>query len=175
MVPAAIRRSAARSSPSSSPPATPPRVVPERYELTVPPNSLLDQSDLDAIAATAKAQKLTQEEAQQAVANYQADLTAQTDAFRRELEADPTIGGAHLATTQRDVARALDAFAPATTPDGQAARAFLNKTGLGNQVHLVRVLARIGKALGEDTPIAQAVSRGAQPKTIEELFYGPQA
>lgn len=152
-------------------PAAPERVVPEHYELAVPANSGLDAGDLEAVRNMAREHKLTQDEAVEALNAYASTLTSQSNAFRQELEADREIGGANLADTQRHVARALDQFVPATTPEGQALRTFLNKSGLGNNLHLARAFARIGKAMGEDTPIG-AAGRQPQPTVdIASLLY----
>jgi hypothetical protein len=155
-------------------PAPVARVVPESYTLTLQQNTVLDQSDVAEISAMAKQQGLTNDEAQAALVAYEQSLRDQSARFRTELEADTELGGAHLANTQRDVLRALDKLVPAATAEGQALRSFLNKSGLGNQPHLVRLLARAGKAMGEDTPVLTSVPRGESPKDIVELFYGKQ-
>jgi hypothetical protein len=152
----------------------PARVVPESYTLSLPQNTVLDQSDVAEISAMAKQQGLTNDEAQAALGAYEQSLRDQSTKFRSELEADTELGGAHLAQTQRDVLRALDKLVPASTAEGQALRTFLNKSGLGNQAHLVRLLARAGKAMGEDTPVLTSVPRGETQKDIVELFYGKQ-
>jgi hypothetical protein len=149
-------------------------VVPESYTLTLPQNTVLDASDVAEIAALAKAQQLTQAEAEAALTAYEQSLREQSGKFRAELEADTEVGGANLATAQRDAQRALDKFVPATTPEGASLRQFLTKSGLGNSLHLVRLLARAGRAMGEDTPVLTAVDRGAPQRDIVELFYGKQ-
>jgi hypothetical protein len=152
----------------------PPRVVPERYELALAQGSVLDAGDIAEVSRIARDQQLTQDEAVMALRSYESALVEQSTKFRAELEADPTIGGAQLVHTQRDAQRALDTFSPASTPEGAALRQFLNKSGLTNSVHLVRLLAAAGRAMGEDRPIAQAPARGTTTPDLVELFYGKQ-
>ena len=146
-------------------------MVPESYTLSLSQGSVLDDADVADVARMAKAEQLTQEEASAALAAYEQQLLDQGTRFRTELEADSELGGANLATTQRDVKRALDTLVPETTAEGQATRAFLHKSGLGNQVHLLRLLSRAGKAMGEDRPIA-APATSTKPIDMVELFYG---
>jgi hypothetical protein len=161
----------AQAGTQQAPTETPARVIPESYALSLSQGSVLDQADVADVVALAKQQQFTQEEAQAALAAYEQQLLEQGTKFRTELEADAELGGAHLATTQRDVKRALDTLVPETTAEGKAVRAFLHKSGLGNQVHLLRVLARAGKAMGEDRPVAAPAST-TKPIDFVDLFYG---
>jgi hypothetical protein len=73
--------------------------------------------------------------------------------------------------------RVLDRFLPATDPDGQRLRSPLNKTGYGTFRPLVRFLARIGQAMGEDQPGGGGSSRGAAPPSrsqADRLFGDAQ-
>ena len=68
----------------------------------------------------------------------------------RALAAHPEVGGAHLEATRAHANRALDRFLPVNTPEGQQFRAAMEKNGLSDWVPLVALLARAGKAMGED-------------------------
>jgi hypothetical protein len=150
-------------------------VVPESYTLSLPQGSVLDQGDIDEIAALAKREQYTNEEAQAALAAYEKSLLEQGTRYRTELEADSELGGSNLAHTQRDVKRALDLLVPENTTEGKALRTFLHKSGLGNHAGLLRVLARAGKAMGEDRPLASAATTQNPPVDMVELFYGKAA
>jgi hypothetical protein len=152
-------------------------VVPDTYELTRRQGSVLDQRDVDEfIAEVARQQQLTADEAQSAFAAYEQSLLDQSAKLQAQLVADAEVGGAHLANTQRDVKRLIDRFVPETTPEGQELRGFLHKSGLGNAVPLVRLLARIGKEMAEDRPVPADMPRGSITPGMVELFYGkPQA
>jgi hypothetical protein len=149
-------------------------VVPERYELTLPESGLLEASDLEPLAAMAKAKGLTNEQAQAAVNEYAQSLAAQSQTFRTALDAHPEVGGAQLAAAQTHALRALDRFLPATSAEGQQLRTALNKTGYGTYAPMVLLLARIGKAMGEDTAVIPNTSRQSAPDIVE-LFYGKQS
>lgn len=151
--------------------------MPDSYELTRRQGSVLDQRDIDEfVAEVAKKQSLTADEAQSAFAAYEQSLLDQSARLQAQLVADGEVGGAHLEQTQRDVKRLIDRFVPETTLEGQELRGFLHKSGLGNAVPLVRLLARIGKGLAEDRPVPADLPRGSITPSMVELFYGkPQA
>jgi hypothetical protein len=153
----------------------PTRVVPEQYTLTLQQGTILEASDVADVAAMAKEQQLTQAEAEAALVAYEQSLRDQSTKFRSELEADTTLGGANLAHTQRNVLRALDALAPSTTPEGAGLRKFLDKSGLGNSLHIVRLLDKVGRGMGEDRPILTSAPQGSSPVDMVELFYGKQS
>ena len=142
------------------------------YALTLPDGSTLDATDIDAITAIAKEQKWTNEAAQAALTQMSTDLAAQSARFRTELEADTEIGGANLERAQLDATRALDRFLPATTEEGKQLRVAMNKSGYGNYRPLVKLLARIGKAMGEDQPGAGGggAGGGARRSHADVLF-----
>jgi hypothetical protein len=139
--------------------APPTATVPERYELRLPEQSLLDQSDIDVVANLAKTKGWTNEQAQAALTEMHTTLSEQATRFRAELDADPEVGGAHLEQAQMFALRALDRFFPASEEDGKAFRHVMNKSGWGNNRLLVKFLSRIGKAMSEDQPGSGATGR----------------
>lgn len=140
-------------------PAAASPVVPARYELTLPERSVLDQADVDRVTALAKEKQWSNEQAQAALDEMAEGLSTQHTTLRRELEADGEVGGAHLERAQLLATRVLDRFLPASHPLGQRFRLDLNKSGHGNYLPLVTLLARIGKAMSEDQPGAGAQGR----------------
>lgn len=166
---------------TGTPPATvqPAAVVtaPERYELRLPEAGPLDQSDIDAVAALAKTHAWTNEQAQATLDEMASSLTAQSTRFRSELDADPEVGGARLEAAQLQAQRVLDRFLPANTEQGQRLRSTLNKTGYGNFLPFVTLLARLGQAMGEDQPHSGGSSRAFSPPTrsqADRLFGDAQ-
>jgi hypothetical protein len=150
--------------------------VPERYELTIPQGSTLDQVDVDAITAIAKENKWSNEAAQAALQRMSEDLSAQSTRFLTELQADTEIGGANLERAQLDAKRALDKFLPANTPEGQTFRTAMNKSGYGNYAPFVKLLSRIGKAMGEDSPGAGgAGAGGGARRSHADVMFGDTA
>lgn len=144
-------------------------------KLTVPEGAedLVSQAQLDYFAEVAKASKWSPEDAQAELTAHvdreKARITAQSERWATETKADTEVGGDNLSTTQRNVKAALDRFLPETEPDGKLFRTALNAGGYGNWRPFVKLLNRIGKAMGEDSPI---VGKGAGgEKSIEDTLY----
>lgn len=164
--------------PPADPPAAPAApVIPEKYDLKLPDGAHLDASAIEAVSAQAKALKLTNEQAQallteqdKAVAQYaakqQAEWAEQGQKWVAEIKADPEIGGA---TFDASISKAKQAVEKFGTP---AFREALESTGLGNHPEVVRVFARIGRAMSEDKLVTGAGSSGAQRDPASVLYGG---
>jgi hypothetical protein len=160
---------------SDAPPATPP-ATPPAIKLELPNDSKLAQSDIDRIAATARERGLSQEqatalltEADTAARGFEGRLLESVKAKHTEwvaaVAADPELGGAKLETTKALAQRTVDKFM------SQSLRDELKTTGYGDHPELVRFLAKVGAALGEDTP--PAGDKPAQRnKAPEDVLYG---
>jgi hypothetical protein len=155
--------------PPDPPPAEPARVVPAEYTLTIPEG--YDADDAQAVAALAKEHQWTNEEAQAALDASHGYVQKERDRIHARLQADPEVGGEHLAQAQQAALRVLDRFLPATEPAGAEFRKFLNKTGYGNAPELVRLLSRIGHAMGEDSIVARDKTQSPAVDPLK-LFYG---
>lgn len=168
----------AAADPATAPAATPaaaavtPPAVPDKYELTLPSESALDQTDIDALATLAKTKGWTNEQAQAALTEMHSHASEQASRFLSTLQAHSEVGGAQLELAQANAVRALDRFLPSSTPEGQELRAALNKSGYGNYAPLVVLLSRIGKAMGEDRPIGTPSSTSTVPRSHAEVLYG---
>lgn len=150
-----------------------PAGAPEKYALTVPAGSetWLDTTDVQALEVSARAKGWTNEQAQAAI-DQQADARAAMSAqFRTETEADPIYGGDHLTETQRLATLALDKVRPAGTPAGDGIRRLLAKTGYGNHLQVVSMLADLGKLMAEDKP-AGGGGGGAKHRDAATVLYG---
>lgn len=166
---------AAQAAPAENPPApaAQPPAAPETYELTLPEGGVLDQSDIDQIAAIAKAKGWTNDQAQAALTDYAENLRVQSERFLTETTAHPEIGGERLAVAQEHARRALDRFLPTTTSEGIALREALDKSGYGNYAPLVLLFSRIGKAMAEDRGLNTA-SAGVpgQRRSAADVLFG---
>ncbi|HVJ30661.1 MAG TPA: hypothetical protein VNA66_10165 [Gammaproteobacteria bacterium] len=120
------------------------------YELEAPKDAIVDDADLEKIAAVAKEKGWSNEQAQAALEEYDGALKAQSKEFLKELKADKELGGKKLEETQRLSNLALDTIMPADEPGGEELRSLLKKSGYGNNTLIVRFLSKIGKMLGED-------------------------
>jgi uncharacterized membrane-anchored protein YjiN (DUF445 family) len=153
-----------------------------KYELKASENSLLDQAKIDEVVAYAKANGLTNEQAQGLLNKEEALLksfvTAQEDAqaeafaktteeWKQQSMADKEIGGPDFNKNVEVAHRAMKAFGNETLTK------YLNESGLGNHPDVVRMFMRIGKAMSEDK-IISSNAHGGQSKSLEEIFYGKQ-
>lgn len=156
--------------------------VPEKYELKIAKDSLVDESELAEIAEEAKALKLSQEDAQKLVERRSADRAKYMDSarakladtvqgWRESLAKDAEIGGKGGSEYDANIARARLAINKFGTPELKKA---LNETGYGNHPEVVRFMIRVGKALKEDSFHTDSKhDKGGDP-TEERLnkFYG---
>lgn len=152
------------------------KVVPEKYELKLPEGSLIAAERLEKISQIAKEKGLSNDEAQallqtehEAVDTYakrqSQEFLAVQGRWLDETKADPEVGGAKLAES---VAYAEAAVAKFGDPELKEA---LNATGLGNHKHLVRMLARIGKAMAPDTLKRPSGNPPGEKKSHAERLY----
>jgi hypothetical protein len=153
---------------------------PVTYALTVPQGAedLVSAEQLDYFKDVAKASKWSNEDAQAEVdahvAREQARITALSNRWADETKADPEVGGEKLVVTQKNITAVLDRFLPASEPDGKILRTALNAGGYGNWRPFVRLMARIGKAMGEDSP-GLGKGTGAEQSTEDVLYDHPSS
>lgn len=151
-------------------------VVPEKYDLKLPEGSSLDQKVVDQVSQFAKEKGLTNEQAQavlndksESVKAFHESAKAQLEAKRSEwLEAvktDPELGGDKTAEHVELAKRFIDRFGSSKL------KADLNLTGFGNHPEVVRMFAKLGKAMGEDKIVVDGQPL-IQRKTAEEVLYG---
>lgn len=158
--------------------------VPDAYELTPPEG--FDTLDADTVAAATPVFKelgLSNDQAQKLIpvaGEFAKKIVAQRDEQlmgtildqRKEwletAKADPEIGGANWDATLGSAAKALDQLG---FPKGSDLRVSLDESGYGNHPELIRLLSKVGKAIGEDGDFGRAAITNA-PKTDAELFYG---
>jgi hypothetical protein len=140
--------------PKDEPKGTPPPGQPLQLKPPVGVNA--DDPGFVKFKQFAEAKKLSQEQAQEALDLYAAQLSdasakakqswAQMKAdWAKASRADPEIGGERLPVVLASAKRAIDKYG---TP---ALRDALQTSGLGNHPEIVRFFARVGKTLSEDT------------------------
>lgn len=124
-------------------------------EIKLPEGVQADPESIKAFAAVAKEHGLTSEVASKLAAwnvqRLEGESKAQREAWakqgeawRGELQKDPDFGGANLAESETAVRRAWARFGDAATASE------LDAMGLGNHPGLVKLMARIGRAIKED-------------------------
>lgn len=152
------------------------KVVPEKYELKLPENSLLDQSHVEDVAAYAKENGLSQEQAQkilereaETVSDYQQTLREKMDEasqlWKQQVVEDKELGGQNFNKNVELAHRALSEFG------SEKLKEMLEKTGFGNHPEIVRLFSKIGAARAEGTFINPKANSGST-KTMEDVFYG---
>lgn len=144
-----------------------------KFDLKLGKDSPLNETHVEKIVALAKAQGLSQEQAQ-ALLDRESDLMSEfKEAQVEQLESakaqwltqvqkDPEISGKENAEFAK---RVVDRFG------SDEFKKAVNESGLGNHPELVRVFVRIGKAMADDKlvqPGAQAVGK----RSMEDIFYG---
>jgi hypothetical protein len=169
---------ATEQKPNAEAPAAQKTIVPEKYDLKLPEGSQLDGSVVERIAAEAKQQGLSNEQAQailerenKAVATFvegqKSQMQVKVEAWKNEVQVDKELGGNELPKNLEHAKRVVDKYA------SPAFKQILNETGLGNHPELVRVFARIGKEMAEDSLVLPGTS-GTGKQSIEERLWGSQ-
>lgn len=167
--------------PVETPPVTPPPAAPEgqepqapeTYTLTLPDKSLLLDDDLGRVKEEAKALGLTNAQAQKYLEHRSqlvADAAARADREEADLRADPVLGGPQFDATVKSVTTAMEwLFADAN--DLKAVRGVFDAFGLGNNKTLVKGLARLGKALAEDSAVRLGGPPRPERKDTKDVMY----
>lgn len=150
--------------------------VPEKYEFKVPEGFTLDPAAVSAFEPVAKELGLGQEQAQKLVDLYAQQQAASQKAiadgwaktqqgWREELTADKEFGGTAFNATQNQANSVLSKYA------SKDEIKLINDMGLGNFPPLVKVLARVGKAIGEDALVI-GKTNPTRERSIAERLYG---
>lgn len=152
--------------------------APEVYaDFTMPEGVTFDAEVGDDLKAFAKQAGLSQEQAQ-AVADMGVKLMTRAQqqnetlmgevrsAWADDTRKDPDIGGDKLTAT---IAAGNKALAKYGTP---ALRELLTESGLGNHPEFVRVFAKIGATLSEDTVVTGHGGSGGGPRDVADRLFG---
>lgn len=146
---------------------------PQPIEITLPEGVQVDEATLvgfkevaqkvglDSAKATEIASWYASEQ-QKAARTWAEGETPTQKGWKDQLAKDPDFGGDKLPDTVLAARAAVERFG------GQAARDAFTELGIGNHPALVRMLARIGRAMGEDSGMGGA--GGTPPKTKQEVF-----
>lgn len=162
-------------------------VAPEKYELKAPEGfAELDGALVESFEPLAREMNLTNESAQKLVETMMPKvverLTAHSTAawettlagWVETAKTDAEIGGEALPQNLQSAQRALDRFA---SPELRAlldyrSDANPNGLGLGNHPELVRVFARIGKAMADDKFVTSNSAAGTGPRDPADVLFG---
>ena len=171
--------------------------VPETYDLKLPAGASVDPTIIERTAATARTLGLSNEAGQQLLDASLTELTtattkASTDAveayktkfaadnanggaewtrrdtmWRNEMLADPMVNGddTKLVALKTQAQGVITRFGDPTVKD------FLETTGLGSHPSVVKLLGKIGAAMGESAFVAGGTAPLGKPKTHADALY----
>jgi len=149
----------------------------QQVEITKPENCLLSDEHLEGVKAFAKEHKIDNATAQKILERENA-LAAEVEKallgrqeqeitqWAKDVESDKELGGEKFKESCEFSRRALKAFG------GDGIAQILNETGYGNHPEVVRLLSRIGRAMGDDKLIKGGNDLTPKEKPLEEIFYG---
>lgn len=157
--------------------------VPETYELQAPEGFTLDAKMVEAASPVFKELGLSNEQAnklvpvaaqfaQQIADNLNQQIISQVQADRKAwldtAKSDPEIGGANWEKTIATGAQALDRLG---YTKGSSFRNLLDESGLGNHPEMIRMFAKVGKAISEDS-FERGAGNAAPPRSQAQILYG---
>lgn len=140
------------------------------YAFETPEGVKFDEARLGEFTTTVKDLKLPKEAAQKfldlAVKHEQARadaFAAQVSKWADEVKADKELGSPESLAA---AVKAVDTFG---TPE---LKELLNTTGMGNHPEVVKLMAKIGKAISEDKVIAGRTGGNVPPRDLATVLYG---
>lgn len=156
----------------------PAKAEPPKYELKASEGSLLTKEQVAEIESIAKAGNLTEEQAKKVLTTQEAAVKAYNDKlvadfkndslkWVEDIKSDKVLGGENFGRTLELNKKVTDFFG-----DDQF-RTELAQSGFGNHPGLVRMLAKIGEAMGENSAfIKPTTTSQAQPKRAADILFG---
>jgi hypothetical protein len=170
-----------------------PKGAPEKYELTAPEGATFDQAGFDLLEPVLRDLNLDNEQAQkladiapayaehvlsEAAKAQTAKVMADRASWANETKADAEVGGVNLEKSTAMAAKAIDRFAGTDTftvtldgqPQQMTLRQYFDITGLGNSLPMMKLLSRVGAAIGEDG-FGKGDGASTAPKTLGQIFY----
>lgn len=139
----------------------------------------LGQFEVENKADHAKMQAFGQEMVNLFVAEQQRQQTALVESFNQiretwktEIKNDPNFGGQNFAKTSSDAGALIEQYG-GTADEVAALQQMLRITGAGDNPHLIRLLARAGKAIAkEGTPVAATNPKSPATVPRSQRRYG---
>ena len=150
-------------------------VVPEEYaDFTLPEGVEIDKAMLDGVKAQFKEAGYTQDQAQKAIDLHIKNMQEQQEVFLQtrkdwvnEIKSDKEFGGDKFGATVKGSQLALRKF----DTDGQMLE-LLETSGFGDHPGVIRFLARIHAAMGEDQVFGERHNDKGKTAPLHERLYG---
>lgn len=155
--------------------------VPEKYDLKLPDGTIVDEPMMTEFTTWAKANKLTNDQAQLAAelhlkavgafaAHQAAEFEHEQEAWLNEIKADKDLGGAKVDGTLAVARRVLALKIPGVNME--RFKADLDRGAVsGNHPDLVRILHFVGQQIGEDN-MWVPTKPGEAPIDAATVLYG---
>lgn len=152
----------------------------EYKDFTLPEGVKLDDKLFSEIKSDFAKARLTQDQAQSFIDKHVAAVKASVDSniaaftkiqtdWRAEVMADPQIGGANFeAKTIPSIAKAIKTFCPDEASE-KGFREVVSLTGIGNNPHYVRFMARLGASVMEGQPLAGVPAGSKVSKDFDSM------
>lgn len=144
---------------------------PEPYEIEAPEGYPITPENLKSLNAHFNELGLTKEQAEKALAYraeqyaaFQASQQEQRKSWITEIQADKEYGGEKFKETVADAKRALAQF-----DEGGTIRTLLEETGYGDNPAIIKVFAKVGRAMAEDKIVGKGGAGGK--KSLAERLY----
>lgn len=144
---------------------------PEPYEIEAPEGYPITPENLKSLNAHFNELGLTKEQAEKALAYraeqyaaFQASQQAQRKSWITEIQEDKEYGGEKFKETVADAKRALAQF-----DEGGTIRTLLEETGYGDNPAIIKVFAKVGRAMAEDKIVGKGSAGGKKP--LAERLY----
>ena len=145
---------------------------PEAYELKAPDGYPMGEAELKQLNEMCRAAKLSKEQGEAVLkymhgnyTAYQESQAAQLKKWVEEAKADKEFGGDNFDANVADAKRGLATF----DTDGSI-RAMLEETGYGSNPAVLKIFARVGKALGEDRLVGSG-GKNQNEKPLEDRLW----
>lgn len=138
--------------------------------ITLPDGMVMDEVMLGALAPAMKEAGITGKQANTLAAAFAAQRQAEVEnwgktvgQWAKDAQVDPEIGGVNWDATKANSQKFIAQFG---TP---ALKEYLNATGAGNHPELIRIMAKAGAAISEDTPTSH--NQGGPAKDAATVLY----
>ena len=159
-------------------------VVPEKYDLKLPKDVLVDEKMMEEFSSFGKENKWTNDTAQKVadlhlkaigafVNKMDAEFVNTVEGWHNELMNDKDIGGAKIddSMTQARKVLAVAATVPGVKVD--RLRADLEKTGMTTHPDMVRLFHYFGQFIGEDNKFIRGGTTSEGEQDAATILYGP--
>lgn len=150
--------------------------APAKYDLKAPAKgeAYLTDAVKGRIETLARANNLSNEDAQGLVNEHVALMDATAQQYLADTTADKDYGGDHLAETQQLARSVIDRIRPEGHPRRDSFNRFINSAGAGNHIDVLSFLADIGKSMAEDSPTSGRTS-GDAVSQAGKLYDNPSS